>query len=60
MDRAGVVVELPVTVPMPWLMDKVVAPETVQDNVEVPFKATTAGEAVKEEMLGGLLAIYPK
>jgi hypothetical protein len=51
-DRAGVVVLEPVTVPMVGLMDREVALATVQDRVEVPFKATTEGEAVKEEMTG--------
>ena len=52
MDRAGVVVLLPVTVPIAGLMDREVALATVQLSVEVPFKATTVGEAVKEEMVG--------
>ena len=51
-DRAGVVVELPVTVPIAGLMDREVALATVQLRVEVPFKATTEGEAEKEEMVG--------
>ena len=51
-DRAGVVVDVPVTVPMVGLIDKLVAPEAVQDRVDVLFKATTLGEARKEEMEG--------
>src|ERR1035441_1363903 len=51
-ERAGVVVLLPVTVPILGLMDREVALATVQLSVEVPFRATTAGEAVNEEMVG--------
>ena len=52
MDRAGVVVLLPVTVPIAGLMDREVALATVQLKVEVPLRATRLGEAVKEEMVG--------
>ena len=52
MDRAGVVVLLPVTVPIAGLMDSEVALATVQLKVEVPFRATRLGEAAKEEMVG--------
>ena len=52
MDRAGVVVLLPVTVPIAGLMDKDVALATVQLKVEVPLRATMLGEAEKEEMVG--------
>ena len=51
-DRVGVVVLLPVTVPIVGLMDREVALATVQVKVEVPFRATMPGEAVKEEMVG--------
>jgi hypothetical protein len=54
-DRAGVVVLVPVTVPILGLMDREVALATVQLSVDVPFKATTVGEAVNEEMVGGEL-----
>ena len=52
MDRAGVVVLEPVTVPMVGLMDREVALLVTQLSVEVPFRATTEGEAEKEEMVG--------
>ena len=55
-DRAGVVVLLPVTVPIVGLTDREVAPEVVQLKAEMPFKATTVGEAEKEEMVGGALS----
>jgi hypothetical protein len=45
--------ELPVTVPMPWSMVIEVAPVTVHESVESPPGATTAGEALNAEMLGG-------
>jgi hypothetical protein len=51
-DRAGVEVELPVTVPIVGLMERDVALVTLQLRVEVPFNATTPGEAEKEEMVG--------
>src|ERR1039457_1038033 len=51
-DRAGVAVLLPVTVPIAGLMDREVALATVQLKVEVPFRATRVGDAVKEEMVG--------
>jgi hypothetical protein len=51
-DRAGVVVLVPVTVPILGLMDREVALATVQLSVDVPFKATTVGEAVNKEMVG--------
>jgi hypothetical protein len=46
------VVELPVTVPIP-LMESEVAPETVQDRVELTPGATVAGFALNAEMTGG-------
>ena len=49
---AGVVVLVPVTVPIPWSMESEVAFDTVQLSVDVPFRATTPGEAVKEAMEG--------
>ena len=49
---AGVVVLVPVTVPTPWSMESEVALLTVQLKVEVPFRATVAGEAEKAEMAG--------
>ena len=52
------VVEVPVTVPRPWLMDKEVAPVTCQDRVELCPEVMVAGVAVKEEITGtGLLAV---
>jgi hypothetical protein len=56
-ERAGVVVLVPVTVPIPGLMEVELALETLKLRVEVPFRATTLGEAEKEEMAGGLLAV---
>ena len=49
---AGVVVLVPVTVPIVGLMESEVAPETVQLKVEVPFTATTFGDALKAVMEG--------
>ena len=49
---AGVVVLVPVTVPTPWSMESEVALLTVQLKVEVPFRATVAGEALKAVMEG--------
>jgi hypothetical protein len=51
-DNAGVVVLVPVTALMPWSIESNVAPETVQLKVEVPFKATTVGDAEKAVMEG--------
>ena len=60
-DRAGVVVLLPVTVPIVGLMDREVALATVQLKVEVPLRATMVGEAVNEEMVGGrALRVVPE
>ena len=49
---AGVVVLVPVTAPTPWSMESEVALLTVQLRVEVPFRATVAGNTEKEEMEG--------
>jgi hypothetical protein len=49
---AGVVVLVPVTAPTPWSMESEVALLTVQLKVEVPFRATVAGEALKPVMEG--------
>jgi hypothetical protein len=49
---AGVVVLVPVTVPIVGLMEVVLAFVTLQLRVEVPFVATVVGEAAKEEMVG--------
>ena len=51
-------VEVPVTAPRPWLMDKEVAPVTCQARVELCPEVMVAGVAVKEEMTGtGLEAV---
>lgn len=42
----------PVTVPTPWLIERLVAPLTLQDSVLVPPLLMLAGVAVKEEMTG--------
>ncbi len=43
---------MPVTVPIPWLMDSVVAPDTDQESVlDVP-DTIEPGAAVKEEIVG--------
>jgi hypothetical protein len=55
--RAGVVVLVPVTVPIVGLMEREVALDTVQLREEVPFNATSVGDAEKEEMEGRLLDI---
>jgi hypothetical protein len=44
-------IEVPVTVPIP-LMESEVAPETVQDSVELAPRAILVGFAVKLEMVG--------
>ena len=49
---AGVVVLVPVTVPTPWSMESELALLTFQLKVEVPFKATVAGDALKAVMEG--------
>ena len=49
---AGVPVLVPVTVPITGLIESEVAPETVQLKVEVPFGATTFGDALKAVMEG--------
>ena len=49
---AGVPVLVPVTAPIAGLIESEVAPETVQFKVEVPFKATNVGEALKAVMEG--------
>ena len=51
-ESAGVVVDVPLTVPIPRLMDSVVAPETDHESVDVPLRATAVGEAEKEAMDG--------
>jgi hypothetical protein len=52
---AGVTVfeERPVTVPTPWLMDRLVAPDTFQASVLLAPAVSEDGVAVKEEMTGG-------
>ena len=49
---AGVPVLVPVTAPIVGLIESEVAPETVQFKVEVPFAATTFGDALKAVMEG--------
>jgi hypothetical protein len=44
---------VPVTVPIVGLIESEVAPETLQLKVEVPFRATEAGEAEKERIERG-------
>ena len=46
--------EVPVTVPIPWLIERDVAPETDQDRVEDWPEVIDEGEALKEEIVGGL------
>jgi hypothetical protein len=48
--------EVPVTVPRP-LMESDVAPETVQESVELPPGGMLAGTAVNEEMVGGATTV---
>jgi len=55
--RAGVVVLVPVTVPIVGLMEREVALDAVQLRVLVPFNATSVGDAEKDEMEGRLLEI---
>lgn len=45
---------VPVTVPTPWLMLRLVAPETVQLSSELWPKVIVAGDALKTVMLGGV------
>jgi uncharacterized protein (UPF0212 family) len=48
-------------VPIVGLMERDVALVTLQLRVEVPFNATTPGEAEKEEMVGGrVLRVVPE
>jgi len=44
---------MPVTVPTPWLIDRLVAPLTLQDSVLDAPLVMLVGEAVKEEITGG-------
>ena len=53
-ESAGVVVLVPVTVPIVGLMESEVAFAVVQLRVEVPFAATVEGEAEKDEMVGAV------
>ena len=54
-ERAGVVVLVPVTVPIVGLIEMELAELTFQLKVEVPFGRTLAGDAEKEEMAGRAL-----
>jgi len=49
------VVDVPVTVPIPWLMEILVASVTTQLSVELPPSVMLEGSAVKELMVGGLV-----
>jgi len=51
-ESVGVVVEVPVTVPIVGLIESDVAPLTLQESVEVPFKTTAGGDALNEEIEG--------
>src|ERR1017187_10076809 len=51
-ENGPVVVLVPVTVPIVGLIESDVAPETVQLKVEVPFRATEFGDALKAVMEG--------
>jgi hypothetical protein len=51
-ERGPVTVLVPETVPIMGLIESDVAPETVQLKVEVPFRATGFGEALKAMMEG--------
>ena len=44
---------MPVTVPIPWLIEKLAAPVLVQARVVAAPAATPAGVAVKLRMTGG-------
>jgi len=53
------VMEVPVTVPKPWLMLKEVALVTFQERVVLPPRVTATGSAVKALMAGGESAEDP-
>jgi hypothetical protein len=59
-ERAGVVVLVPVTVPIEGLIESEVAFATVQLKVEVPLRAAGLGDAEKTEIEGTPLWVVPE